>query len=188
MSANVLLLSTTILKDRTGVHDNLDEKLLFPEIKAAQDLFIHPLLGTPLFNKIISDVDAGTITGAYKDLLDDYIIDALLNYVLAGLPEAISYQFWNKGVLRKGGDSTELPSMTDLIQISDKYRQRAESYGERLTRYLQANASDSHLPEYLEAGEELDDLIPKSTAFTSPIYLGEHRRQHLDQNNCNCNE
>lgn len=188
MSANVLLLSTTILKDRTAIHTNIDEKLLYPEIKTAQDMYIHPLLGTPLFNKIISDVDGGTIAGTYKTLLDDYIIDALLYYVLASLPEALSYQFWNKGVLRKGGDSTEIPSMSELASLADGYRKKAEFYGERLAKYLQANASESVLPEYLEAGEELDDIYPKGSAFTMPIYLGDHRKLTLDQNNCNCNE
>ena len=96
MAKNVLLISAEILKDRTGIHSNIDDKLLYPEIKAAQDMYIHPILGTNLYNKIINDVDAGTITGDYKSLLDDYIIDCLIYYVLSGLPEALSYQFWNK--------------------------------------------------------------------------------------------
>ena len=70
MSKNVLLMSAQILKDRTAVHTNIDDKLLFPEIKAAQDMYIHPLLGSPLFNKIVSDLSStGTTTGNYKTLL-----------------------------------------------------------------------------------------------------------------------
>ena len=111
MSKNVLLISEDILKDRTTLHGNVDPKLLFPEIKAAQDMYIHPILGTALYNKIISEVEAGTITGDYKTLLDDYIIDCILYYTLSSLPEALSYQMWNKGVVRKQGDNTELPSM-----------------------------------------------------------------------------
>lgn len=106
MSKNILLISDETLKERTTIHGNIDPKLLYPEIKAAQDMYIHPILGTALFNKIVSDVDAGTITGNYKTLLDDYIIDCLLYYTLAGLPEALSYQFWNKGVIRKQGDES----------------------------------------------------------------------------------
>lgn len=188
MSKNVLLLSVEILKERTAIHGNIDEKLLYPEIKAAQDMYVHPILGTALYNKIINDVDAGSITGDYKNLLDDYILDCLLYYVLSGLPEALSYQFWNKGVVRKQGDSTDLPSMSELIDLSNKYRNRADWYAERLNKYLKQNAKTSFLPEYLSPGDGIDTILPENESFNMPIYLGGEYRQSLDKNNCNCNE
>ncbi len=66
MSKNILLISETILKERTKLHSNVDPKLLFPDIKVAQDMYIEPLLGTALYNKILDDINAGTLTGAYK--------------------------------------------------------------------------------------------------------------------------
>jgi hypothetical protein len=188
MSKNILLISDETLKERTTIHGNIDPKLLYPEIKASQDMYIHPILGTALFNKIVADVDAGTITGAYKTLLDDYIIDCLLYYTLAGLPEALSYQFWNKGVIRKQGDNTELPTMSELIDISNRYRIRAEWYGERLNKYLKATASSAVLPEYLSPGDTTDTITPEANSYTMPIYLGTGDYcQSLDKNNCNCN-
>jgi hypothetical protein len=189
MSKNVLLISDDILKERTAVHGNIDPKFLYPEIKAAQDMYIHPILGTALYDKIVNDVDAGTITGDYKDLLDDYIIDCLLYYVLAGLPEALSYQFYNKGVIRKQGDNTELPSMSELIDLSNKYRIRAEWYGNRLNKYLKRVASSTVFPEYLNPGDEIDTILPENETYNMPIYLGSEYCPSLDKNNCNnCNE
>jgi hypothetical protein len=57
MSKNVLLISVDTIKERTPIHDNVDEKLIYPEIKLAQDMFIHPILGTALYDKLISDID-----------------------------------------------------------------------------------------------------------------------------------
>lgn len=191
MAKNVLLISAEILKDRTGIHSNIDDKLLYPEIKAAQDMYIHPILGTNLYNKIISDVDAGTITGDYKSLLDDYIIDCLIYYVLSGLPEALSYQFWNKGVVRKQGDNTELPSMSELIDLSNKYRVRAEWYGDRLNKYLREYASPSFLPEYETGNDTIDTIRPETNTYTLGIWLGGEKRWSLDKDNCKenwCNE
>jgi len=188
MSKNVLLISDEILKDRTAVHGNIDAKLLYPEIKTAQDMYIHPILGTALYNKIINEVDAGTIAGTYKSLLDDYIIDCLLYYVLAGLPEALSYQFWNKGVVRKQGDSTELPSMSELIDLSNRYRIRADFYADRLNKYLKQNATESLYPEYLSPGDGIDTIQPEAESYNMPIYLGGQNNWSLDKNNCNCNE
>jgi hypothetical protein len=188
MSKNVLLLSVDILKERTTIHGNIDEKLLYPEIKTAQDMYIHPVLGTALYNKIINEVEAGSITGDYKNLLDNYIIDTLIYYVLAGLPEALSFQIWNKGVVRKQGDNTELPSMSDLIDISNKYRVRADWYAERLNKYLKQNATTIFLPEYQSPGDGIDTILPENESYNMPIYLGGDYKSSLDKNNCNCNE
>jgi hypothetical protein len=188
MSLNVLMISVEMIKARTGIHENIDEKLIFPEIKAAQDMYIHPALGTALYDKILTDINAsGTTTGQYKTLLDNYIVDALIYYTIAQLPEALSFQFWNKGVVRKQGDSTELPSMTELLEISDKYMQRAVFYRERLVRYLKQNASTTVLPEYLSPGNGIDTVVPVDKSWSMPIYLGGSIPQSLDKNNCNCN-
>jgi hypothetical protein len=187
MSRNTLLISPQMLKDRTSVHSNIDEKLLFPEIKVCQDMFIHPILGTALYDKIISEIEAASITGDYKNLLDNYIVDALCYYTLSKLPLSLSYQFWNKGVVRKQGDSTELPGIDELDSLRNEYKLRGEWYGERLSKYLVENASTTVLPEYLEGNDTIDTINPSSTAFTSPIYLGSmHDCQSLDKNNCNC--
>ena len=192
MSLNTLFISATILKERTGVHDNIDEKLLFPEIKTSQDMYIHPLLGTALYDKLQLEVNASGIwqpaAADYKALLDNFITDALCYYTLSELPAGISYQFWNKGVVRKVGDNTELPDMSTLIDISNHYRRKAEFYGERLALHLKQNASSTYLPEYLQPGSGADDIQPEVSAFTLPVYLGlEEPCQSLDKNNCHCN-
>ena len=187
MSKNVLLISPAMIKERTPVHDNLDEKLLHPIIKVCQDMFIHPLLGSALFNKIINDVDGGTITGDYKDLLDDYIIDCLCWHTLSKLVMDTSYQIWNKGLLRKQGENTEQPPIEELQAMSNEYRNRGEWYGERLRKYLIANSTATVLPEYFNGNTEIDSLNPSRNSFTMPIYLGpQFEYVHPDKNNCNC--
>lgn len=189
MSKNVLLISADILKERTAVHTNIDEKLIFPTIKVCQDMFIHPLLGSALYNKIVTDVEAGSITGDYKDLLDDYIIDCLCWYVVSKLPMTLIYQFWNKGVVKKTGDNSETISMEELEGVRNEYRVQAEWYGERLKNYLIANSTTTVLPEYFNGNTEIDDINPTNQAFTMPIYLGpQYEYVHPDKNNCHCNE
>lgn len=187
MSLNVLLISAEMIKDRTAIHTNIDEKLLFPTIKVCQDMYIHPLLGSALFNKIITDVDAGTIAGDYKDLLDDYIVDCLCWHVLSESIFDVTYQIWNKGMVKKVGDSTEAPGTDELEGMRNRFRARAEWYGQRLKQYLIANSTASVLPEYYNGNTEIDDISPEQRAFTMPVYLGpEYECVHLDKNNCNC--
>ena len=188
MSLNILLISAEMIKDRTAIHTNIDEKLLFPTIKVCQDMYIHPLLGSALFNKIITDVDAGTIAGDYKDLLDDYIVDCLCWWVLSESIFDVTYQLWNKGMIKKIGDSTEAPGTDELEGMRNRFRARAEWYGQRLKQYLIANSTASVLPEYYNGNTEIDSLSPEQRSFTLPVYLGpEYECVHLDKNNCNCN-
>lgn len=186
MSLNILLISETVLKERTAVHGNIDPKLLYPEIKAAQDMYIHPILGSALYNKLITLIETDAVIDPYKSLLDNYIIDPLLYYTLAELPQALSYQFWNKGVVRKQGDNTELPSMSELIDISNHHRKRAEWYGERLRKYLIQTSTESVLPEYRSPGDTIDTITPENTTFTMPIYLGDDYGCSHNLDKCNC--
>lgn len=171
MSKNTLLIMPRIIKDRTGVHTNIDDKLLYPEIKAAQDMYILPLLGSNLFNKLQNDIEAETLTGDYKDLMDDYIIDALINYVLAELPDGLSNQFWNRGLSKKTGDDTQPLNMTEMYTVVSKYRNRAEHYAKRCRMYLIQNGT-ALFPEYSSVLVGVDAIPPDRVSFVSPIYLG----------------
>src|SRR5690606_14849588 len=108
---------------------------------------------------------------------------------LANLPIPISFQFWNKGVLRKQGDSTELPTMEELVTISDQYRIKAEWYAERLTKYLKAGLNQNLFHEYSNPGDSIDTIITQNSPYTMPIYLGDNDYGYsMDKNNCRCNE
>ena len=173
MSLNILLVSDQMIKDRTAIHGNIDPELIKPDIKVAQDMYIHPILGTALYDKLQTDISGtGTTTGNYKILLDRYIVDTLMWYVLSELPTTISYQFWNKGVVRKQGESTDLPSMEELVDLQNKYKNRAEFYANRLRLYLKQNAS-TMFSEYLNAGSGVDTIHPENKSFSMPVYLGD---------------
>ena len=75
---NTLLISEAKLKRFTDINNALDVDLISSVIREAQIVHITRLLGTKLYDKIISDVDNDTLTGNYKTLVDDYIQDALL--------------------------------------------------------------------------------------------------------------
>lgn len=188
MSENILLISDLMIKERTAIHGNIDPKLIYPDIKVAQDMYILPILGTGLYNKLQTIVSDGTITSNpvnlnYKMLMDKYLVDALMYYTLSELPTTISYQFWNKGVVRKHGQDTDLPSMSELIDLSNKYKSRAEFYAQRMRLWIVQNAPQ-FFPEYLNPGSTIDTITPEQRAFTMPVYLGDETNVRI---NAYCN-
>lgn len=161
----------SVIKERMSLHDNVDDKLIYPEIKAVQDLYIMPLLGSTLYNKILSDIAANTLAGDYKDLMDNYLIMAICNYVMSELPEGLNYQFWNKGVSQKTVDNATQPSMSEMYSIVAKYKSRAEHYVNRARMYL-IEYGNEKFPEYVTFVAGVDVVYPDRTSYTIPIYLG----------------
>lgn len=172
MSSNTLLILPKVLKERSSLHDNVDDKLIYPEIKAAQDMYIMPLLGSTLMAKLQTDIAAGTLAGNYKLLMDNYVIDTIVNYILAELPEGLNYQFYNKGLGGKTADSSTQPTMPEMYSIIAKYKTRAEHYAKRCRMYLVQN-SPALFPEYNTFVHGIDVVLPDRQNYTSPIYLGD---------------
>jgi hypothetical protein len=174
MSLNTLFISVQSIKDRTGLHANVDEKLVVPEIKTAQDMYILPALGSTLYNKLQSAINGSTLNSNEQLLLNNYIADCLIYYVMSELPMGLSYQFYNKGLLRKSSDNTENPSMQDMIDVANRYRTRAEFYKQRLIKYLRQN--NTLYPEYLNFVSGIDVIVPDLEGYTSSLYLDDDRQ------------
>lgn len=169
MSLNTLFISVQGIKDRTGLHANVDEKLVLPEIKTAQDMYILPTMGSTLYNRLQAGVTANNLNADEVILLNNYVADCLIYYVMSELPMGLSYQFYNKGLLRKSGDNTENPSMQDMIDVANRYRTRAEFYKQRMIKYLRQN--NTLYPEYLNFTSGIDTIVPDLEGYTTSLYL-----------------
>ena len=178
MSKNILLISVDILKERTDIHGNVDPKLIYPHIKYVQDAFIKPVLGTALFDKLQTLIDGNTIADPsnadYKLLLDEYLIDTLIWYVKSELQVDISFQTWNKGVVRKQGENTEMPTMSELIDLAGRYKNKGEYYANRMKLFIiDQNSRNQKYQEYTHPGSTIDTVTPEQRNFTLPVYLGD---------------
>ena len=170
---NTLFISVSSIKERTGLHANVDDKLVLPEIKTAQDMYIHPLLGSALYERLQDGINNNNLTADEVALLDNFVTDTLIYYVLSELPTGLSYQFYNKGLVRKTSDNTDQPQMQDLLDISARYRKRAEFYAERMVKFLKQNAAQGKYNLYLNPGSGLDAIHPDNSAYSTTIYLGD---------------
>lgn len=173
MSRNILFISVDTIKERTGLHNNVDEKLVNPEILTVQDMYILPALGTGLYNRLQDGIAANNLTQQETALLDTYITPTLVYLVMAELPMGLSYQFYNKGVIRKTGDGQSEPSAQDMIDVANHYKARGEFYKQRLILYLKQNASSNLFPEYFNPVSGVDTIQPENDGYTTTIWLGD---------------
>ena len=164
---NTLLISEAKLKRFTDINNALDVDLISSVIREAQIVHITRLLGSKLYDKIISDVDNGTLTGNYKSLVDDYIQDALLYWSYYESLETIYLRPRNAGlVVPQGGDNNSAGDIALYDKKRTSVKNKAEYFSERLVDYLCFN--ESLFPEYNQNVN--DDIFPDtSTQFKSPI-------------------
>lgn len=173
MSRNILFISVDAIKERTGLHFNVDPKLVYPDILFAQDAYILPTLGTALYNRLQDGIDCKDLTCDEEALLNDYITPCLVYQVMAELPMALAYQFYNKGVVRKSGEGQTEPSASELTEVAQRYQKRAEYYRQRLTKYLKEKASKNVFPLYNNPGDGFDTVVPDNEGYTISVWLGD---------------
>lgn len=176
---NTLLISEAKLKAFTDINNNLDVALIKSTIREAQIVHITRLLGTKLYDRILSDVDSNSLSGNYKTLVDDYVQDALIYWSYYESLESIYLRPRNNGLLQPQGGENSLS--VDML-IYDKKRQsvknKAEYFSERLVDYLCFN--NDLFPEY--GTETNDDIYPDAgIQFKSPIVFRNTIRDNIEQ-------
>jgi hypothetical protein len=92
---------------------------------------------------------------------------------MSELPMGLSYQFYNKGVVRKSSDNTDMPSAQDMIDVANRYKARAEFYKQRLVKYLKQSSTTTMFPTYNNPGNGVDTIRPDIEAYTTTIWLGD---------------
>jgi hypothetical protein len=170
---NTLFISVNTIKERTGLHSNVDDKLILPEIQTAQDMYILPLLGSNLYERLQDGIVADDLNSDEVILLDDFVTTTLMYFVLSELPVGLSYQMFNKGIMRKTSEHGLNPDMQELIDIANRYRTRAEFYKQRTIKFLRQNAASGKYPQYVNFGVGIDKIRPERDAYSASMWLGD---------------
>lgn len=171
MSANILFISETTLKDRSLLQDNIDPKLIRPTIKQCQDMYIEPILGTGLYRELQEQIEDATLTALNIKLLDYYITDCLSWYVASEMVMSLGFKLTNKNVLRKNSENSNEASLSELFDLMNYYKNKAEWYAQRISDYLCENIVD--YPLYNNPGSGVDIIQPNSSSYSTGMYLGD---------------
>lgn len=172
--STVLFLSEQALKDASLINENVDMKLLTPVIEYCQEYYLIPVLGSRLYDDVVSAIVAGTVSADYKNLLDNYVQPALKWWVMVEAPLSLTYKYTNKSVATKSSDNSQPANMKDLQALSDNNRRKAEWYSQRITNFLLAHRDI--YPLYLEQGDiTIDTVRPQIDAYTSGLNLDPDR-------------
>ena len=153
---HTLYISSTRIKKDTALGGSVDDNIIMPYILLAQDMFILPILGTDLDAKLKSEIQASSLAGDYKTLVETYIPPALVQFSFAELAPFLRLRFVNNSVVIMGDtDTGSSATYEDIKPLMDRAKDAAEFYRERLIDYIRNNTSS--FPEYsTNSGADLD--------------------------------
>ena len=176
------IISEAKLRQFTDINDNLDTALIKNAVREAQDISLQRIIGTKLYNKILSDIDASTLTGNYKTLVDDYIQDFLLYAAYYEALEAIYIRPRNNGLLTPtGGENSIEVDRTRFNMKRQSVENKMEYYAERLANYI--NEEQALFPELNSANKLYEQWPDYGTQYRSPIVFTRNAKRgaHYEQ-------
>ena len=169
----VLFISEAKLKDSTAINLNVDVDLLLPYVRQAQKLYVETKLGTDLTQKLKDEITAGTLAGAYKTLVDDYIGDMLPNWAFYHAIPFLRFKIENGNIYSKTSETGTALSTEEAQHLREEVRNTAEYYTERMIDYVCNNTSS--FPEY--STNSGADVSPDRNAYYNGMNLERPNQQ-----------
>ena len=139
--AYVLFISESKLKDSTAINLNVDVDILLPFVREAQKLYVETALGTDLTQHLKDQIIAGTLAGADKTLVDDYIGDMLPGYSLYHAIPYLRFKIENGNIYSKTSETGNSLSSEEAQHLREEVLNTASYYRERMIDYIRNNTS-----------------------------------------------
>ena len=158
--SKALFITTADLKRYSILNGNVDADKFIQFIDISQDIHIQNFLGTDLYEKFQSEIKAGTLTGAYKTLLDEYIKPMVIHWALVEYLPFSAYTISSKGMFKHTSENSETVSKEEVDYLAEKHRSTAQHYTKRFIDYMCYHSES--FPEYDSNTNE--DIRPSTEA------------------------
>ena len=144
--ATALWIKREDLVRNTALGGNVDTDKFIQFIKIAQEIHIQNYTGTKLYDKISNDIIAGTLTGRYLDLVNDYLQPMLIHYAMVEYLPFAAYTIANGGVYKHTSENSTSVEKNEVDFLVEKERNIAQYYTDRFITYMSYN--QAQFPEY----------------------------------------
>tara|TARA_R110000803_G_scaffold83898_4_gene149970 strand:+ start:2258 stop:2875 length:618 start_codon:yes stop_codon:yes gene_type:complete len=171
---DTLLISWTKVKQYTDINDSLDPDLIKNNIREAQDIALQRVIGTILYDKLLTLVQDGemdlAVNAVYKTLLTSYIQDMLLYASYYEILESIFIRPRNNGLLTpNGGENSDSVDKNKYEMKRTSVQNKMEYYADRLSRFITQNEAD--YPELTQNTELYQQIPDYGSQYRAPIVM-----------------
>lgn len=137
---NAYFTSEEFLKDKTPINENLDIKKVVPFLGNAQEVWIQPLLGTALYNRLQEGIVNQNLTPSEEQLIRILRPAHAYYTVFTALP-FIAVELRNAGLVRSANENIQPAEYSFYKELLNQVKNTAEFYATRVTQFLCDNKS-----------------------------------------------
>ena len=112
--ATALFINRTDLVKNSIIDGNVDTNKFIQFIKIAQEIHIRNYTGSKLYEKLQADIIAGTLTGDYQTLVDEYLAPMLIHFAMVEYLPYSAYQLKNGGLFKHTSENGETPTKDEV--------------------------------------------------------------------------
>ena len=142
--AEILFITKAEMTNTTILCGNVDfDKYSFCVLDT-QLRVLEPLLGTELYEKIKTDLEAETLSGLYLEMFNDYVKPITKFASVANYLEIASYLVDNGGVYKHVADNKQVVEKNEVMSLVQKYNGMTDMFIIRFQKWICKN----HLVEY----------------------------------------
>ena len=157
MSNLALFVSPSKVKIETALGGSVDDNLVAPYIKSAQERWILPAIGQALYNALANAVENADATAAETTLLNDYIAPALVPLSFAGLLPFLRVRMVNNSTVIMSSEQSTPASYQDIRPLIDSSTEMGQFHLQRLINFVDSNTGD-----YPELGTETQGQLRRT--------------------------
>lgn len=148
----ILFINMDDILSYTTISGNIDIYKLNPHIYNAQILYIEPILGSDLYDKIDELIDTNEIISntsysAYTNLVTNYITPSLVFHTMELFIPINSFDISDGGTTQHTPTNAQYSVIDDINNITRKYKIIGDKYDQKLVDYLCKNKN--LFPEYI---------------------------------------
>lgn len=142
----VFLVTESYVLDKT----NMDRNLLSHNLKASmilsQKVNVTEILGDKLLDKIYSDINSSSLTGNYKKLVDDYLVDVVTYWTLYYATTNLLSKISNRGLQQEFSENSSQSDLSVYRTLKSEFKDLAEYFSQRCNKWVFKNRN--LFPEY----------------------------------------
>jgi len=154
--ATALFIKRTDLVKNTILDGSVDTDKFIQFIKISQEIHIRNYLGSDLYNKISSEITAGTLAGVYLTLVNTYIQPMLIHFAMVDYLPFAAFSIKNGGIYKHTSENAETATKEEVDYLVGRSRDIAEYYTRRFIDFMSYNQTS--YPEY--TSNTNDDVNP----------------------------
>lgn len=137
----IFLTTEQKILDKTPLDRNLLSANLKPAIILAQSVQITTLCGDDLINKIYADIQNNTLSGNYKTLVDDYLVDMVTYWSVYHALSNLLAVMGNRGLQVESSENSSSADISRYRELRSNFRNIAETFSQRATNWLWKNST-----------------------------------------------